>query len=565
MEFIGHIIFSFTRSVAEHSDFDEAERNLEFFGYNPLDDTGKEWYCQPVDELIYQEYSDRDVTTFDYLPSCKIQARFLNACSTEETEHTEAAKNERAMAWKRFRPSFIRTVYKSVYFGFLVSVLSAVIVAMVSILVYYLSFQTQLNCLHHPEESIPKKIQWIRAASEVIFVFFFYCWLFVNILFYFRPFQISGLKLTLALTALAFYICDTCYRLVQALVWSHFKLTRLQVLPGNVLLFLCLCTQVCTITRHFCRGPRKKQLSLFLSLTIPCFFTYVTGILDSYFIYPAYNRQDNIVGKALIAVFSPLITVFLKGVSRFCVQRLWRISHPGNSFVLLAPLYCGSAVMLRFLQVDVENLGAIALIGLIHGIAEVVERSAMALIDHIYHQIWQRRVVHCGNFRTPRRERLAADIVIMNILYESTALISVSGLLNLYRYFYISGNSALQLLKSFALTSSVALAIEWFFTSISLAIETRYQNMPIMAVWRRRWKKHIVLAIVNAAVMASWLSSSLIVPAVVFIVNVLSMKLRISAKCHFSRESCPSALQINQTVKLQLPLKQQHCKAFPFF
>ena len=74
-KFNGHIIFSFTRSVAEHFDFDEAERDLELFGYNPLDDTGKESYCHPVDELIYQEYSDRDVTTLDYLPSSKIQAR----------------------------------------------------------------------------------------------------------------------------------------------------------------------------------------------------------------------------------------------------------------------------------------------------------------------------------------------------------------------------------------------------------------------------------------------------------------------------------------------------------
>ena len=84
VDFIGHIIFSFTRSVAEHYYFDEAELDLELFGYNPLDDTGKEWYCQPVDELIYQEYSERDGTTFDYLPSSRIQARFLNACSTEE-------------------------------------------------------------------------------------------------------------------------------------------------------------------------------------------------------------------------------------------------------------------------------------------------------------------------------------------------------------------------------------------------------------------------------------------------------------------------------------------------
>jgi len=148
-----------------------------------------------------------------------------------------------------------------------------------------------------------------------------------------------------------------------------------------------VCTQVCIITNHFCRGPRKKQLSLFLSLAIPCFLTFVTGILESYFIYPTYNRQDNIVGKALIAIFAPLITVFLKGLSRFCVQRVWRISHPGHSFVLLVPLYYGSAVMLRFLQVDFENIEVIAVIGVIHEIAEVIERSTMVVIDHIYHQI----------------------------------------------------------------------------------------------------------------------------------------------------------------------------------
>ena len=166
VDFIGHIIFSFTRSVAEHYDFDEAELDLELFGYNPLDDTGKEWYYQPVDELIYQEYSDRDGTKFDYLPSSRIQARFLNACSTEETEETADTGSDRAMAWKRFRPSFVGTVCKSAYLGFLVSVLSAVIVGIVSILLYYLSFQTQLNCLVRPEKLIPKKYSGSKLSPQ---------------------------------------------------------------------------------------------------------------------------------------------------------------------------------------------------------------------------------------------------------------------------------------------------------------------------------------------------------------------------------------------------------------
>ena len=426
VEFLSHVVYSFTRSVAEHSNFDEDEQNLEFFGYNPLEDTGREWYCQPVDELIYQEYSERDVTAIDYLPSSTIEARLINACPTDSTDDTEDIGSDGSMAWKQLRPSVVCTVWKSVYFGFLISVLSALVIGIVSILVYYVSFQTQLACLTHPEGLIPNKLRWIRAISEAIFVFFLYCWVFLDILFYFRPFQISGIKLRIFLTILSFYLLDVFYRIaIQAFGFSHFILTRFQELPGNVVFFLCLCIEF--------------------------------------------------------------------GIS----------------------LYCGSTIMLRLLQVDLESVEAVALIGVIHdGIAEVIERSTMVLIDHIYHQVWVRKIVRCGDFRTPRRERLAADIAIMSMLFESSAIISANGFLHLYRYFYTSDNSAVQPLQSFGITTSVPLAIEWFFSSISLAIETRYQNMPVMAVWRRKWNKHIAVAMLNAVMIAGWLSSPRILKVV---------------------------------------------------
>lgn len=214
VEVFGHVIFIFTRSVAESANFDEAEHHLELFGYNPLDDTGREWYYQPVDEIIYQEYNNRDVTTLDYLPSSSIRARLFNACSTEETERIEDVGNDKAMAWKQLRPSLARTVWKSVYFGFLMSILSAVVIGIVLVLVYYVSFQTLLAFLNHREESIPNKLRWVRAISEAMFVSLYYFWISINALFYFRPFQISGLKLRIFLTCLAFYIFDVFYRIV---------------------------------------------------------------------------------------------------------------------------------------------------------------------------------------------------------------------------------------------------------------------------------------------------------------------------------------------------------------
>ena len=244
-------------------------------------------------------------------------------------------------------------------------------------------------------------------------------------------------------------------------------------------------------------------------MAIPPCSAVIAAFVIRYAIYTAYDKQDT-DGKLVIAIFSPLMGVIVKAISRICVQRLWNIAHPGYSYILLAPLYCLLAVMFRILQAELDNLESIALLGIIHGFAEVVERSTVVVIDHFCHQLCRRESLPWGSFRTPRRERLTADIAIMSMLYESSAIVSVNGLLYLYQFIYLKDDFLLKLLQSFAITTSVQLVIEWFFTSVSLAIETRYQNIAVMAVWRRRWKRHILQAIATTMASTLWVSANLL-------------------------------------------------------
>ena len=110
-EFFGQILIGFTRSVAEHYSFDEIESHSELLGCYALDDTGKEWYCQPVGELeiIYQEYNKSEATASDYLRKSS-NARLINACSTEDNEQTHEEDEDRAVAWQRLRPEIFQTV-----------------------------------------------------------------------------------------------------------------------------------------------------------------------------------------------------------------------------------------------------------------------------------------------------------------------------------------------------------------------------------------------------------------------------------------------------------------------
>ena len=500
IEVFARVLFSFTRGVAEHYDPDEPE--VETFGYNEsLSSEGREWNCQPVDKPIYQEYSPPSDDDYDLLSvsNSRVRYRLINASSPDE-DGDEQQNEDDEMAWKRFRPSVLRTVCQSMYIGALISLLTAVILGLFYIMISYVSSEPMRHWKFHPKETTPVKIQWIRTLSDVICVAFLYMWFFVGMLFLFRPYQLKGVKRKLILVAFVFYCMDTVYRVVlQVFGISHSKLSVIQKIPLNILYLISGCCQVYLLTNHF--RNLSSRATLFIKLTTSSCFTFSIGIFIASFIYPMYNRQTE-HGKLLIALFSPLFGVIFKVVLRLCAQRLKKIAHPGYSYILLVPLYFGSAIMFRVMQAELENIKLIAVLGIIHGAVEVLERSTVVFVDHICHVILKRKLAPWGSLRTPRRERLMADIAILSMLCESTAIVSVNGVLYLYQFTYSQNIPLLKLLQEFVIHTAVALVIEWFFTGVSLAIETRFQNIAVMAVWRKRWKRHIFVAMANLFIMA---------------------------------------------------------------
>ena len=513
IEVFGHIVFSFTRSVAEHCNPEEPEYTVESFGYDPLQSTGREWYHLPVDELSYQEYTDKEATSLDYLPSSHLNVRVIDACSPEENEETpeDQQDEDRAMAWKRLRPSFLGTVVKSMYIGALICFLTAAIIGILYILVTYLCYKTVFNCQLHPQKLIPIRVQWMKTISEVISCVFYYIMPFFILLLLFRPFQLKGVKRKLFLVCCVMYCFDTLYRVAfQAIAGKPYGAApRYFQIPLYTFFITNLCLPFYLLGRHLCIRSRTKLATLIFKMATPICFPFIAAFVVCDYVYPAYKGQND-EGRLIIALFAPLIGVAIKTTSRICVQRLWNYTHPGYSYVLLAPMYYSYAVLFRVLQADLDSLQSIAILGIIHGVAEVIERSIMVVIDHICHVIWKRATAPWGSFRTPRRERLMADIAIMSMLSESSAIVSVNGFLYLHQFIYLQNDSVLKLLQSFAIRTSVQLVIEWFFTSVSLAIETRYQNMAVMAVWRRRWKRHISAAVIIAIPGALWTSTNIL-------------------------------------------------------
>ena len=257
-------MFSLTRSVVEHFNPNEAEFNSESFGFIPLESTGLEWNCHPVDEVIFQEYGDREITSTGYLPFNNVQVRIINACSPEDSEDAPKETEDRAMAWKRLRRSITLAIWCSLYFGFLISIFSATIVGTVFILVYYLNYQTILNCLSRPKESIPIKIQWSQTISEIIALVFSHVWFLFNIFFHFQPHQIKGLKRILLLVSLICFVLNSLYCLVlQVFGISDSRLTYALKVLENPLFALGICEKSGFSRDIFLQALKKRNSSCF--------------------------------------------------------------------------------------------------------------------------------------------------------------------------------------------------------------------------------------------------------------------------------------------------------------
>ena len=181
VEVCGSIIVGLTRGVAEHYNPNDTEFDPETFGFYPLERTGLEWVISSDEELIFQEYGDREIgRSAGNIFYDNFQPRLIDACSPDdqlkEDRTNEDQRVNRIMEWKQFRPSILSTLWNSMYFGFLISLLSAVLIGAFSILVYYLSYQTILVCLARPKESIPVKIQYgqrllLKALKQSSFIF----------------------------------------------------------------------------------------------------------------------------------------------------------------------------------------------------------------------------------------------------------------------------------------------------------------------------------------------------------------------------------------------------------
>ena len=140
--------------------------------YSPLESTGKEWYRHgdPYVECIYQEYSDSEATTLDFIRSSRINASLIDASLPEENEETRKISKTKIEQWLGSDPDhpLSERFINQCTLELSISWLTATIIGSIYMLVSYLYFKTASNCEFHLKRSIPIHVQWMRTISDAI-------------------------------------------------------------------------------------------------------------------------------------------------------------------------------------------------------------------------------------------------------------------------------------------------------------------------------------------------------------------------------------------------------------
>ena len=97
------------------------------------------------------------------------------------------------------------------------------------------------------------------------------------------------------------------------------------------------------------------------------------------------------------------------------------------------------------------------------------------------------------------------------MLHEPMAIILMTGLIQLYRFVYqpsLSPEETTETLVKLLEYVFIALFTEFFFHSLSILLQTRYLNVPVVRVWEARWRLHLLMSVLTISILIVYVTPS---------------------------------------------------------
>ena len=490
ISFCVHFVEHFTGSIVEET----LERSFEgAHSGNELEDVYIGGEDAPL--LTESNYRARDFTRYD-----------STDCVYEEYR-SPSPSNDR-FAWKQGRPSACMSVIESIKTVSGVSALGGVFVGLMSVLLLNVSLNTVDLChwKDDKDETLPRFVENIRFVSYVFTSPFIYCYQTIVFVIVFKWSVVKEQNL-LVISLLASFV-DIFYRLLLRLfsvyTYKSFELPY----PVNVLFVVTCFANGYLVSRTKHPNSATKTLILCFKLCVQ----FLAGIpliyIILYVVCRWYPKLPHRPLRMVLVGATGMIVLIFKMFTRLCVGWIKGIIHPGSCYILISVLYGACSIILRIMQSEQEHFDYFFIIGVAHGIVFVLERAAVPLTDFLLLKFFKWCVKGRysnssarAQYKTPRSQRLIADVSIQAMMFESCGLIISLGAMLLYKLLYaqLTAEDRREHTVEFLKRMSSGLVIEWVFNVVAVFIQTRFMNIAIFSVWKLKWKCHMLVGAVTSA------------------------------------------------------------------
>ena len=213
------------------------------------------------------------------MASRSINARLINACLPEEIHETETVE-DRAIAWKRLRPSFIYTACKSLYNGALISFLSAVFIGIFYLLISYLCFKNYSRlCILRKEvntNSCSVDANNLGCCFSCVLLHVDLCESVISV----PSVSAQRHEEDTSLVCFVAYCLDISYRVsLQFLAMPYYLApTKLIQVPVYIVFLVSISSQLYIVNKNFAMGSTRNLLSRTCKMIVPICLPFIAGI-----------------------------------------------------------------------------------------------------------------------------------------------------------------------------------------------------------------------------------------------------------------------------------------------
>ena len=309
-------------------------------------------------------------------------------------------------------------------------------------------------------------------------------------------------------------LLDDIVRLVMY-IYGHYS-SIWKSYAGNMI-FLMTSFAICYRFARHCKTLNVDYSSLVLALALS--LQFVAGLLVSipfnmWFLdlyYTSSSIDQTVLTSFLIVVFA-IPKLFLNHI----ITSIHGICTPGDEIMLAVAYLTGSTVICRLMQAKIDDLNHFIVISLVHGFLNVADKLSLPLRRRVLSVICS----NCMEDKNKQNPSVSALLFLANqthisIITETTCVVFTSAAAYLLRYYYdrkeVTGEryNGFMLFQEMAIKCSIGVGVEFVVNVISLVILSGLYNVPVISVWRNKWKFIIVVHVVQVVFTVLYFSEYL--------------------------------------------------------